>query len=322
MRAIQIARTGGPEVMELAEVETPSPGPGQALVRHHAIGLNFIDTYQRSGLYPMKLPATLGNEAAGVVEAVGEGVDAVAIGDRVSYASLPGAYAEANLVSAERLVKLPDAISFETAAAITLKGLTAEYLVQRIWPLEKGDTVLVHAAAGGVGSLLTQWLDHLGIRVIGVVGTEAKAEMVRKQGCAEVIVRDQGDLVEQVRRFTQGLGVKVVYDSVGKATLEASLKSLARRGLLVSYGNASGPPAPVAPLQLSQNGSLYLTRPTLNDFLVTPQERRDAADALFGVVMSGAVTVEIGQTWPLADVRSAHEALEAGHTTGASVLTI
>lgn len=321
MRAIQITRTGGPEVLELADLPLPAPGPGQARVAHRAIGLNFIDTYQRAGLYPLALPAVLGNEAAGVVDAVGDGVETVRVGDRVAYASIPGAYAEASLVKAERLVKLPDSVSFETAAAVTLKGLTAEFLALRTWPLATGDTVLVHAAAGGVGSILTQWLHHLGVRVIGVVGTEAKAELAHRQGCAETIVHGDGvDIAERVRALTGGDGVMVVYDSVGKATFEASLKSLARRGLLVSFGNASGPVPPIAPLELSRNGSLFLTRPTLGDYISTRKELETAAAALFQVIASGVVKVEIGQTWSLAEVRQAHEALEGRTTTGATVL--
>jgi NADPH2:quinone reductase len=320
MRAVRITRTGGPEVLELADLPPPAPGPGQALVRHKAIGLNFIDTYQRAGLYPLTLPAILGNEASGVVEAVGDGVEAVEVGDRVAYASIPGAYAEASVVKADRLVKLPDSISFETAAALMLKGLTSEFLL-RIWPLAKGDTVLVHAAAGGVGSILTQWLHHLGVGVIGVVGTEAKAELARGQGCTDTIVHGDGvDVARRVRALTGGDGVKVVYDSVGKATFQASLKSLARRGLLVSFGNASGPVPPVAPLELSRNGSLFLTRPTLGDYIKTRAELETAAAALFEAIASGAVKVEIGQTWPLAEVRAAHEALEGRRTTGATVL--
>ncbi len=320
MRAVRITRTGGPEVLELADLPPPAPGPGQARVAHKAIGLNFIDTYQRAGLYPLTLPAILGNEASGVVEAVGDGVETVKVGDRVAYASIPGAYAEASVVKADRLVKLPDAVSFETAAAVMLKGLTAEFLL-RIWSLAKGDTVLVHAAAGGVGSILTQWLHHLGVRVIGVVGTEAKAQLAHRQGCAETIVHgDNVDVAERVRALTGGDGVKVVYDSVGQATFEASLKSLARRGLLVSFGNASGPVPPVAPLELSRNGSLFLTRPTLGDYIKTREELEIAAAALFEVIASGVVKVEIGQTWPLAEVRQAHEALEGRRTTGATVL--
>jgi NADPH:quinone reductase len=321
MRAVQITRTGGPEVLEWADLPLPAPGPGQVRVAHKAIGLNFIDTYQRAGLYPLALPAILGNEASGVVEAVGDGVDGVKVGDRVAYASIPGAYAEASVVKADRLVKLPDDVSFETAAAVMLKGLTAEFLALRIWPVGRGDTVLVHAAAGGVGSILTQWLHHLGVRVIGVVGTETKAELARRQGCAETIVHAEGvDVAERARALTGGEGVKVVYDSVGKATFEASLKSLARRGLLVSFGNASGPVPPVAPLELSRNGSLFLTRPTLGDYIKTREELETAAKALFEVIASGAVKVEIGQTWPLAEVRQAHEALESRQTTGATVL--
>ncbi|MGC1304517.1 MAG: quinone oxidoreductase [Caulobacteraceae bacterium] len=323
MRAVRIIRTGGSEVLEVADVPTPVAGSGQALVRHHAVGLNFIDIYRRSGVYPMSLPAILGSEAAGVVEAVGEGVSNVQVGDRVTYALLPGAYAEANGVSADRLVKLPDGISFEIAAATTLKGLTAEFLARRIWPLKAGDTVLVHAAAGGVGVLLTQWLHHLGVRVIGVVGNDEKAAFARERGCDALIVRSHGeDIAERVRALTSGQGVQVVYDSVGAVTFDASLKSLSRRGLLVSFGNASGPAPPVAPLRLSQNGSLYLTRPTLGDYVVSSGELNTAAQALFDVIQSGAVKVEIGQTWPLDEVRKAHDALEAGQTTGATILTL
>ena len=322
MRAVRIARTGGPEAMELVEVETPRPGPGEVLVRHEAIGLNFIDTYQRTGLYPMKLPAILGNEAAGVVEAVGEGVARVKPGDRVAYTSGPGAYAEANCVKADRLAALPDAIDFKTAAASSLKGLTAEYLVRQVWPLTPGDAVLVHAAAGGVGTLLTQWLAHLGMRVIGTAGSAAKAAHARNRGCEAVILYGEEDVAARVRELTGGAGVRVAYDGVGKATFEASLKSLGRRGLLVSYGNASGPAPPVSPLQLVQNGSLYLTRPSLADFNLTPEALGAAAGALFHVIATGAVKVEIGQTFPLENIREAHAALEARETTGATVITL
>jgi NADPH2:quinone reductase len=322
MRAVQITRTGGPEVLELAEVELAQPGPGEALVRHRAIGLNFIDTYQRSGLYPMALPAVLGTEAAGVVEAVGDGVAGVKPGDRVAYASQPGAYAEASIQKADRLVHLPADVSFEIAAAATLKGLTAEYLVRQIWPIEAGDVVLVHAAAGGVGSILTQWLKHVGVRVIGTAGSEAKAEQARAHGCETVLLYEHEDVAARVRELTGGVGVKVAYDAVGKATFEASLKSLARRGLFASYGNASGPAPAVTPLTLLQHGSLYITRPTLNDYVGTPESLKTAANALFHVIETGAVKVEIGQTFALDQVRQAHEALEARQTTGATLITL
>lgn len=319
MRAVRITRHGGPEVLEVAEVEARAPGPGEVRVRHHAIGLNFIDTYQRTGLYPVRLPATLGMEAAGEVEAVAEGVSRLTLGDRVVYQGQPGAYAEANVVKADRAVRLPAAVAFDTAAAVFLKGLTAEFLT-RIWPLEAGDTVLVHAAAGGVGSLLAPWLTDMGVRVIGATGSAEKAEKARSGGCAEALVYADGDVAARVREMTGGAGVKVVYDSVGKDTLDASLKSLARRGLLVSYGNASGPPRAVEPLELSRAGSLFLTRPTLFDYAVTTGELDTAAARLFAALERGAVKPEIGQTFPLAEARAAHEALEGRRTTGATIL--
>lgn len=319
MKAVRIARTGGPEVLELVEIAERDPGPGEVRVRHRAIGLNFIDTYQRSGLYPMKLPATLGMEAAGEVEAVGEGVDRLKPGDRIVYQGLPGAYAQANTIKADRAVKLPDAISFETAAAAFLKGLTADFLIG-LRPLEPDDAVLVHAAAGGVGSLLTPWLAHLGVRVIGVTGSPAKAELARGKGCEATLIYGEGDLAAEVRALTGGEGVQVAFDSVGKDTIEASLKSVARRGLLVSYGNASGPPRAIEPLELSRAGSLFLTRPTLFDYVATTAELDAAAARLFDVLENGVVTPEIGQTFPLAEVRAAHEALEGRRTTGATLL--
>jgi NADPH:quinone reductase len=322
MRAIQISRTGGPDVLESVDLPTPEPGPHEARVRHHAIGLNFIDVYQRTGLYPLPLPAIPGNEAAGVVEAIGPGVTTVKVGDRVAYASIPGAYAEASCVAADKLVHLPDGIDFELAAAAMLKGLTAEYLVRQMWPLKPGDWALVHAAAGGVGSILTQWLAHLQVRTVGTVGTPEKAELAKAHGCEAVILYDQADVAARVRELTDGEGVAIVYDSVGKTTFDASLKSLRPRGLLVSYGNASGPVPPVAPLLLSQNGSLYLTRPTLKDFVATPAALKTASDALLDVLQSGAVTVEIGQRFILDRVQEAHRALEARQTTGATIITL
>jgi NADPH2:quinone reductase len=320
MLAIRVARTGGPEVLELVEAEPRPPGPGEILIRHEAIGLNFIDVYRRTGLYPMALPAVIGQEAAGRVEAVGEGVSRFAIGDRAAYATENGAYAEANTVAAIRAVKLPEAISSRTAAAIMVKGLTAEFLVRRMWPLAAGDTVLVHAAAGGVGALLCQWLAHLGVRVIGATGSEAKAAHARAHGCAEVILYRQEDVAERVKALTGGAGVRVVYDSVGKDTQEASLASLGRRGLLISFGNASGPAPPVDVLRLSRGGSLYLTRPTMFDYLTTVEELDAAAAALFDVIASGAVQADIGQVFPLSRAADAHRALEGRATTGATLL--
>jgi NADPH2:quinone reductase len=321
MRAIRFEKTGGPEVLKLVDVETPAPGPGQALVRHEAIGVNFIDTYHRSGLYPVKLPSGLGSEAAGVVEAVGDGVTRVAVGDRVAYAGgALGAYAEQAVVSADRLVKLPAGIDARTAAAALLKGMTAEFLLLRCYPVTAGETILIHAAAGGVGQIMTQWAKALGAEVIATVGSEEKAARVRELGADHVIRYREADVAAEVRRITGGEGVPVAYDSVGKDTFEATLKSLARRGLFVSFGNASGPPDPVPPGRLAQAGSLYLTRPTLFDYIATPRELDDSAGALWAMISSGQVRVEIGQTFPLADAAKAHQALQGRETIGASLL--
>jgi NADPH2:quinone reductase len=319
MLAIQAVRTGGPEVLEAVDLPAPSPAPGQVLVRHQAIGLNFIDTYHRSGLYPMKMPAVLGLEAAGVVEALGEGVTRFAVGDRVAYNGTLGAYAQAAVVPADRAVKVPDAVSLQTAAAVLLKGMTAEFLVRRCHPVEPGQTVLVHAAAGGVGSILVQWAKALGATVIATVGSQAKAILARDHGADHVILYGEEDVAAQVLEITGGRGVAVVYDGVGKDTFEASLKSLARRGTLVTFGNASGPVPPFAPLELGSK-SLFLTRPRLFDYIVTTQELDESAAALFAVLESGAVKIEVGQTFPLAEARTAHEALEGRRTTGATVL--
>ena len=320
MFAIQIQQTGGPQVLEAADLPTPEPAAGQARVRHHAIGLNYIDTYQRTGLYPVALPAVLGQEASGVVEAVGDGVEAVRVGDRVAYTGVLGAYAQAAVAPADRLVRLPDAISFEVAAASLLKGLTAEFLARRLRPLSAGETVLVHAAAGGVGSLLVQWLAHLNVRVIAAVGSAAKAERARELGAAEALVYDEGEIAPRVRALTGGQGVAIAYDSVGAATFDGSLKSLRRRGLLAAFGNASGPAPAVDPLQLSRLGSLFLTRPTLFDYIAAADELQTASEALWRVIASGAVRVDIGQRFALADVRQAHEALEGRRTVGSTVL--
>ena len=319
MRAVEITSLGGPEVLALVDLPTPEPKAGEILVRHEAIGLNFIDIYQRSGLYPMKLPSRLGLEAAGIVEAVGQGVTRFKAGDRVVYCSSLGAYAEANVVPADKAVRLPDSIRFETGAASLLKGLTAEFLARRIWKLQAGDWALVHAAAGGVGLILCQWLKSLGIRVIGSVSTPAKAALCLDHG-AEVVLTSGEDIAARVREITGGKGVPVVYDSVGATTFEASLASLARRGLLVSFGNASGPAPAVEPLRLSRGGSLFVTRPTLFDYVATTEELDEAAAALFAVIASGAVKIEIGQRFDLADIAKAHTALAARETTGATVI--
>ena len=321
MLAIQAQRLGGPEVLEVVDLPTPEPGPGQIRIRQAAIGLNFIDTYHRTGLYPVKTPLVLGQEGAGVVDAVGEGVSRFAVGDRAAYGTGPmGAYAQFHVVPEGRAVKLPDSISFETAAAAMLKGMTTEFLVRRCYPLKAGEAVLIHAAAGGVGGLLTQWAKSIGAYVIGAVGTADKAAIARSQGCDEVILYRDEDVAARVRELTDRKGVRVVYDGVGAATLEGSLASLGRRGMLVSFGNASGPAPAVEPARLARGGSLFLTRPGLFDYVVTTEELDDSAAALFGVIASGAVKIPIGQTFPLAEARRAHEALEARETVGASLL--
>ncbi|ACG79939.1 quinone oxidoreductase [Phenylobacterium zucineum HLK1] len=320
MRAVQFARTGGPEALELVQVETPSPGPGQALVRHEAIGVNFIDTYFRSGLYPAKLPCIPGGEAAGVVEAVGEGVTRVKPGDRVAYIGGFGGYAEAGLAVADRLVKLPDGIDTRVAAAALLKGMTVEAFVRRCYPVRPGQTVLVHAAAGGVGQIMVQWLKAIGAEVIATVGSQAKAAKARALGADHVILYREQDVAAEVRRITGGQGVPVAYDSVGKDTFEGTLASLARRGWFVSFGNASGPAPPVDPIRLMRGGSLVFTRPTLFDYTATPQELEESAAALFEMIGSGKVKIDIGQTFALAEARRAHEALESRATVGASLL--
>ncbi|THD57853.1 quinone oxidoreductase [Phenylobacterium sp.] len=320
MRAIRFSQTGGPEVLELVEVDTPEPRPGQILIRHQAIGINFIDTYQRSGLYPMKLPSGLGSEAAGVVEAVGDGVTRFKVGDPVAYAGTPGAYAELNAVAADRAVKVPAGIDARTAAAALLKGMTVEFLIRRLHRVEAGETVLVHAAAGGVGQIMTQWLKALGAVVIATVGSEEKAERVRELGADHIILYREQDVAAEVRRITDGRGVPVAYDSVGKDTFEGTLKSLARRGLFVSFGNASGPAPAVEPRQLMLNGSLFFTRPTMGDYLATAEELEASAAALFEMIGSGKIGIEIGQTFSLAQAASAHRALESRSTIGASLL--
>ena len=320
MLAIQATAAGGPEVLEAVEIETPTPGPGQIRVRNAAIGLNFIDTYQRSGLYPMRFPAVLGQEAAGAVDAVGEGVTRFKAGDRVAYSGQLGAYAEYQVLGADRAVGLPDSVSFETAAASLLKGMTTEFLVRRCYPVQPGDTVLVHAAAGGVGTLLVQWAKALGAEVIGTVGSDQKAALARRLGCDQVIFYRHEDIAARVREITGGAGVPVAYDSVGKDTFEATLKSLARRGVFVSFGNSSGPAPAFEPLRLMRAGSAFFTRPTLYDYIATTAELDESSGALFAMIGSGKLRVEIGQRFKLANARAAHEALESRETIGASVL--
>ncbi len=320
MLAIRARQAGGPEVLEAVDIPTPTPAEGQILVRHAAIGLNFIDTYQRSGLYPIRLPAVLGQEAAGVVEAVGKGVTRFAPGDRVAYAGQSGAYAERNAVDADRTVRIPDAVSFQIAAAALLKGMTTEFLLRRCHPVASGETLLVQAAAGGVGTILVQWAKALGTRVIGTAGSEEKAALARSFGCDEVILYRDEDVAARVRELTDGAGVQVAYDSVGKDTFEGTLASLARRGVFVSFGNASGSVPAFEPLRLSRAGSLFFTRPTLFDYIATTEELDASATALFDMITSGKIRIEIGQTFPLAEARRAHEALEGRMTIGASVL--
>jgi len=319
MLAIQATRAGGPEVLEAVDLPLPSPGPGQIRVRHAAVGLNFIDTYHRSGLYPMRMPAVLGLEAAGDVDAVGDGVTRFGLGDRVAYNGSPGAYAEAAVVPADRAVGVPDGVSLETAAAVLLKGMTAEFLVRRCFHVKPGDAVLIHAAAGGVGQLLVQWCKALGATVLATVGSPAKAEIALRLGADHIILYGTEDVAARVAELTGGKGVAVVYDGVGKDTFEASLKSLGRRGVLATFGNASGPVPPFAPLDLGPR-SLYVTRPRLFDYIATTEELDESAEALFAVLASGAVKVEIGQTFPLREARAAHEALEGRRTTGATLL--
>ena len=320
-KSIRIHAHGGPEVMQWESVPTPEPGPSEALVHHTAVGLNYIDVYFRTGLYKLpSLPATLGMEAAGVVKAVGADVASVAVGDRVAYATGPlGAYATDRVLAADRLVKLPDAISDETAAAMMLAGMTAQYLLRRTHRVQSGETIVVHAAAGGVGLILCQWAKHLGATVIGIVSTEEKAELARAHGAEHVVIGHQA-LVKEVKRITGGAMVPVVYDGVGRDTFATSLDCLAPLGLMVSFGNASGAVPPVDLGQLSAKGSLFVTRPTLATYTAKPADLAATAQDLFDVVQSGAVSIRVNQTFPLQDAAAAHAALEARQTTGSSVL--
>jgi NADPH:quinone reductase len=319
MKAIRFSRTGGPDVLDYVDVELPPPGPGQARVKHTVIGVNFIDTYQRSGLYKLPLPSGLGSEAAGVVEALGTDVTELKEGDRVAYAGAMGAYAEVNNIPAGKLVKIPDGIGDETAAAALLKGMTAQYLLKRTFAVQPGQTILFHSAAGGVGLIAGQWAKHLGATVIGTVGHDSKAELARANGYAHVL-NSGDDWPKQARALTGGAGVPVVYDSIGKDTFAGSLDSLAVRGLLVSFGNSSGAVPAFEPGILAGKGSLYVTRPTLVHYTRNAKELQETADDLFAVIASGAVKITVNQRFKLAEARAAHEALHSRTTTGATVL--
>jgi NADPH2:quinone reductase len=320
--AIRIHAPGGPEALIWDEVDVGEPGPDQVKIRQAAAGLNFIDVYHRTGLYPQQMPFTPGVEGAGTVESVGERVANLKAGDRVAYAGPLGGYAEERLIEADRLVKLPNEIAFDQAAAMMLQGMTARMLLRAVYPVKDGDTILVHAAAGGVGLILCQWASALGATVIGTVSTEEKAELARARGCAHPILYTKQDFATEVDKLTAGQKLPVVYDSVGKATFMKSLDCLRPRGLMVSFGNASGPVEPFSPLVLSQKGSLFLTRPTLFNYIATRPELDQAANDLFDVVRSGKVKIEVKQRFPLAEAAEAHRALEARKTTGSAILTV
>jgi len=323
--AIRMHRPGGPDVLRFEEVAVGDPKPGQVRLRHAAVGLNFADTYFRTGLYPVPLPNGIGVEAAGVVEAVGEGVTNVSKGDRVTYTGFLntlGAYSTERLIPAAPLIRLPDAISFDTAAAMTMRGLTSAYLMRRIWPLQPGDAILLHAAAGGVGLIVSQWAKLLGLTVIGTVSSDAKADIARAHGCDHVIVYTRESFPARVRELTGGAGVTVVYDSVGKDTFAGSLDSLKRRGLLVCVGTASGPVPPIDATHLAIKGSLFVTRPALADYIADPAERDALAHELFEHVAAGRIRIEIHQRYELRDAARAHRDLEARKTTGSSIFVV
>jgi NADPH2:quinone reductase len=321
-KAIRVHQPGGPEVLSWEDVDLGAPGPNEVRLRHTFVGLNFIDVYQRTGFYKVPLPFTPGSEGAGVIEAVGSAVRDLKVGDRVAYAGVLGAYCEVRLLPADRAVPLPAAIDDRTAAALMLKGLTAQYLLRQTTVVKGGDTIVVHAAAGGVGLLACQWARALGATVIGTVGNEDKAALARAHGCDHVLIYGRDDIASRVRELTGGRGVRVVYDSVGKDTVAASLDSLAARGLLVCFGQSSGPVPPIDPLTLTNKGSLFLTRPTLAHYIATRESLRAAADDLFAVVMSGAVKVKAPQEFPLQRAGEAHAALEGRRTTGSTVLVV
>jgi len=320
--AIRIHQPGGPEALKWEEVEVGEPGPGQARIRQAAAGLNFIDVYHRTGLYKQPLPFTPGVEGAGTIESVGPDVEHLKAGDRVAYAGPIGGYSAERLVPADRLVKLPDDISFDQAAAIMLQGMTARMLLRAVFPVQQGDTILIHAAAGGVGLVMCQWASALGATVIGTVSNEEKAELARAHGCDHPILYTHQDFVAEVQKLTAREMLPVVYDSVGRTTFAKSLDCLKKRGLMVLFGNSSGPVQPFAPGVLAQKGSLFLTRPTLFDYIATRQELEQAATDLFDVVASGKVKVEVKQRFPLKDAAEAHRALEARQTTGSTILTV
>jgi len=319
--AIRIHQTGGPEVMRWEEVSVGDPAPGEARVRHQAVGLNYIDTYHRCGLYPMPLPMGLGLEGAGVVEAVGEGVADIQVGDRVAYAGGPvGAYSQVRCLPAHRLLKLPESLDFKTGAAMMLQGLTSAYLLRKTYRVQPGDVVLIHAAAGGVGLIACQWAKALGASVIGTVSTETKAELAKQHGCDHIIFYSREDVAKRVRELTAGKGVAVVYDGVGKDTFIGSLDSLKVRGMMVTFGNASGPVPPFDPLLLSQKGAIFITRPTLAHYTTKREELVELGTELFDQVTSGRVKIEVNQTYALADAANAHRDLEARKTTGSTIL--
>lgn len=321
--AVRFHETGGPEVLKWETVEVGRPGTGEARVRHVAVGLNFADTYFRSGYYPAPLPSGIGVEASGVVEEVGEGVTNVAPGDRVAYTGSPlGAYSTSRVMPAGVLVKLPESIGFETAAAMMMRGLTSAYLLRRIYPLKEGDTVLLHAAAGGVGLIFCQWAKILGIKVIGTVSTPEKAAIAKDHGCDHIIYYTRENVPKRVRELTGGQGVPVVYDSVGKDTFAGSLDSLKRRGLLVCFGTASGPIPPIDAFQLVTKGSLFVTRPALADYLADPKDRVELAGELLSHVGSGRIRIEVNQTYALSDAVRAHRDLEGRKTTGSSIFVL
>ncbi len=322
-KAIRYNTFGPPDVLRWEAVDVGSPGPGEVRVRHEAVGLNFADTYFRSGLYPAELPAGMGVEAAGVIEAVGPDVEGFSEGDRVTYTGSPlGAYSTERIMPAAPLIKLPESIAFETAAAMTMRGLTAAYLLNRIHPIWRGDTVLLHAAAGGVGLIFLQWARLLGVRVIGAVSSDEKAEVARAHGCADTIVYTRENVPKRVRELTDGAGVPVVYDSVGKTTHRWSLDSLSRRGLLVCFGTSSGPIPPIDAMDLVTKGSLFVTRPALADYIADPSERTALAGELFDHVESGRIKIEINQRYPLEDAVQAHRELESGRSVGSSVFVL
>ena len=321
-KAIVMKETGGPEVLQWVDFDPGPPGKGEALVRHEAVGLNFIDVYHRTGVYPLPaMPAVLGMEGAGVVEAIGDGVTEVAAGDRVAYASLPaGAYSQSRKMPADRLVRLPDEISTEQAAAMMLQGMTARYLLHGCFPVKSGDVILIHAAAGGVGSIVCQWARHLGATIIGTVGTDEKADLARANGCDHPILYTKENFVEKVNDFSGGKGVHVVYDSVGQATFMQSLDCLRPKGMMVSFGQASGPIEPVNTGLLAAKGSLFLTRPMLMTYTAKREDLLEHAKDLFDVVMKGKVTVDVRQRYPLAEAARAHRDLEDRKTTGSTIL--